>query len=98
MNGTYEKWFAAVECSSIYPANITATNARLEIELDPLYGESVWFCPNISNIILQNDPFTYTFGHNLNFVLNYCDVSAERKGIVDPNCETNHTVVMEYLN
>ena len=30
-------------------------------------------------------------------MINYCTVSATRKGIVDPNCETNTTVVLDYV-
>ena len=66
--------------------------------MDPLYLGSTWMCPNIKReIILQYDPFTYKFGHNFNFVVNYCDVSAERKNITDLGCEKNHTAVMNYL-
>jgi hypothetical protein len=42
--------------------------------------------------VLQNDPWQYNFGTNLNYVVNFCWVSAARKGIVDPNCVTGDSL------
>ena len=52
----------------------------------------------MKEITLNNDPFTYNVGQDLNFVINFCDVAAEAKGVVDPNCETNHTLIYEYID
>ena len=52
----------------------------------------------MKEITLNNDPFTYIVGQDLNFVINFCDVAAEAKGVVDPNCETNHTLIYEYID
>jgi hypothetical protein len=52
----------------------------------------------LKEITLNNDPFTYNVGQDLNFVINFCDVAAEAKGVVDPNCETNHTLIYEYID
>ena len=67
----------------------------------PLYKGYNWLCPDISggNIILQNDPATLHFGNNFNFVINFCDISAKRKGINinDTNCVTDRTEAFNYF-
>ena len=101
---TYEKFkdgsiqkifYDAIECRPIFE---NVNDLALEKELIPLYAESKWWCPDLKEITLNNDPFTYTVGQDLNFVINFCDVAAEAKGVVDPNCETNHTLIYEYID
>jgi hypothetical protein len=62
-----------------------------------------WMCPNFpitgdSQYILQNDPWQYNFGEGLNFAVNFCWVSAERKGIVDPDCVTDNNTLYAYID
>ena len=64
----------------------------------PLYDKSTLWCPDLKEITLNNDTFTYRVGQDLNFVINFCDVAAEAKGVIDPNCEANHTLVYDYID
>lgn len=98
------KWYDVVSCKSLYPEK---TQISLLKELKPLFAESEWLCPKITDdpteqIYLQYDPKNYPFGISFNMVINFCDVVAKRKGIIDPNCKSNErddrTAAYDYLN
>ena len=95
-------WIEAVDCFD-YFNNIYGSRKNyphtLPDEMIPLHN-TTWLCPNIPNdeYILQNDPFNFNFGTNLNFVVNLCTVVADRKGIYDPNCVSNRSEVFDYID
>ena len=81
-------WYGAIDCIDLYTQIFGSTEKippSLATELEPL-DEFRWLCPNITEMVLMSDPYNYDFGQNFNFVLNYCDVTAIRNGITDPNC------------
>ena len=57
-------------------------------------------CPNLNHdgFILHNDPWNQNFGTNLNFVVNFCKVSADRENITDSGCVTNSTEHYNYID
>lgn len=57
-------------------------------------------CPNFGSegYILQKDPWTQNVGTNLNFVVNFCSVSAQRQNITDSGCMTNSTEQYKYID
>ena len=72
-----------------------------------MFADSEWFCPKLTSesteqIYLQYDPKNYPFGISFNMVINFCDVVAKRKGIVDPDCksiyEGDRNTTYNYLN
>ena len=95
------QWLEAVDCLEYYTDyygsydNIPVT---LQRELTPLRNTN-WLCPNIpkNGYVIQNDPNNQNFGINMNFVVNYCSVSAARRGINDPNCISNITEAYDYI-
>jgi hypothetical protein len=46
----------------------------------PLWEGTKWWCPDLKDVILNNDPWTYNIGQNFNFVVNFCDKAAGTKG------------------
>lgn len=73
-------WHDAVDCTEMYTGVFGSYEdipPSLRGELTPLHGNR-WLCPNFGNssYILQNDPWTQNVGTNLNFVVNFCTVSA----------------------
>lgn len=98
-------WFDAVPCDQYFsqifggPENIPET---LKKELIGVLN-SEWLCPDMpvtggAQFQLQNNPFQYNYGTNLNYVTNFCYVSALRKGVVDPNCVTDQTELYNYID
>jgi hypothetical protein len=90
-------WYDAIPCTEYYKqiyGSMDDLPPSLMEELIPIHN-TTWLCPNIPHgdeqYYLQNDPWQYNFGADLNFVVNFCYVSALRKGIVDPNCVTDST-------
>ena len=88
-------FYDAIECSAVFE---NVDDLALKEELVPLYSGSTWWCPNLQEITLNNDPTTYNVGQNFNFVINFCDIAAEAKGVIDPNCETNRTLIYDYID
>lgn len=52
-----------------------------------------WYCADSATVEIMNDPMTNPYGTASSFVVNYCDTAAANLKYVDPNCETDHTVV-----
>ena len=78
LNGdTKETFYDAIECGPIFK---NVEDASLKSELEPLWKGTKWWCPDLKNVILNNDPWTYNIGQNFNFVINFCDRAAETKG------------------
>jgi hypothetical protein len=74
----------------------------LQSELVKIHN-TTWMCPNFpitgeSQYILQNDPWQYNFGEDLNYSVNFCWVSAKRKGVTDPNCVTDTSILYSYID
>lgn len=46
-----------------------------------------WYCPDIQDIELQNDPRQDPDGISSLFIINYCDYTALNLRYEDPNCE-----------
>ena len=95
-------WFEAVDCIDLYTnifGSVDNIPKSLKAELEPLRGDR-WLCPNLGSegYILQNDPWTQNVGTNLNFVVNFCSVSAQRQNITDSGCMTNPTEQYQYID
>ena len=96
LNGTEKtQFYDAIPCSQIF-AN--TTDESLKDELIPLFNGSEWWCPDLKNITLNNDPFAYFIGQNFNFVVNFCDVAAAAKGADNSTCETDRTLIQDYID
>jgi hypothetical protein len=97
-------WYDAVPCVDYFTTIFGSFDnipRSLQSELVPIHN-TTWMCPNFpitgeSQFTLQNDPWQYNFGEDLNYAVNYCWVSAIRKGIVDPNCVTNNSTLDIYI-
>jgi hypothetical protein len=98
-------WYDAIPCQDYYlriygsldNMPYTLRNELIQINNTP------WLCPDMpissdEQYVLQNDPYQYNFGANLNFVVNFCYVSAARKNITDPNCVTDPTQLATYID
>ena len=80
-------------CTELY-AN-TDTDPRLIDQFMPYKSmtDSLtfdWYCPEIPDIVVQNDPSVNIDGIASYFVLNYCDLAASNLDYVDDNCVTDH--------
>ena len=94
-------WIDGVDCIDYYTGIFGSYDNipySLKQELIPLHNTR-WVCPDIKSFTLQNDPYNYNFGQNFNWVVNFCDVVAARKGVVDPDCVPNDSTEMwDYIN
>ena len=95
-------WYEAIDCIEMYTSIYGSEEnipTSLKAELEPLRGDR-WLCPNFGDegYILQNDPWTQNVGTNLNFVVNFCSVSAQRQNISDSGCITNPTEQYQYID
>jgi hypothetical protein len=76
-------WYDAVPCVQYYEeiyGSFDAIPKSLQRELIGIHN-TPWMCPNMpitgdEQYLLQNDPWQYNFGTNLNYVVNFCWVSA----------------------
>jgi hypothetical protein len=93
-------WYDAVPCvdylTTIYGSFDNIPDSLKSELIGRGANSTEWLCPNFpitggSQFTLQNNPWQYNFGENLNFVVNYCTDVAYRKGIVDPNCMINNS-------
>jgi hypothetical protein len=101
-DGTIEMvWYDSVDCIDFYSeifGGFENIPSSLQDELIPLHNTR-WMCPDIRDFVLQNDPINYNFGKSFNWVVNFCDVVAARKGITDPNCVPSDSQQMwDYIN
>lgn len=98
-------WYDAVPCLEYFLqiyGSIEAMPETLAKELIEVHNTN-WTCPNFpitggEQYHLQNDPWQYNYGTNLNYVINFCWVSAQRKGITDPGCVTDQAFLNSYIN
>ena len=75
-------------CSDIYD------DKKLMGQFQPYKETSYgWYCPDLKEIKVQNDPRADPNGIASFFIINYCDFAAQSLGYNDPNCEVNHSTI-----
>lgn len=79
-------WFDSVECKSKY-SNAMESDEVMKTEFAGR-GSGTWWCPDIDNFLIQNDPELYRYGPGVNLVMVVNECSVARQIAVDNDFTT----------
>ena len=78
-------------CTDLYDQDL---HLKLVSQFKPYKDSSYdWYCPDLADLKVQNDPRADPDGVASFFIINYCDYAATNLGYDDANCETDHDTV-----